>query len=214
MKKRIGFISVYSGIIAPILFVIIFTVEGLFRENYSAMTNFISELSLGNRGWIQITNFLLFGFLFFVFSLGLLLKFQKRKLSSTGPILFLIIASSYFISGLFVTDPETIFTNQKSIHGIIHGVFGGVVFLLMPISSWIFLKLFKMEEEFKSLKKWTLFFAIVLTFSLVIFTYVTKVPTSKNIFPNMDGFFQRLTLIPFMIWLSYFAFFLKKRMNP
>lgn len=113
MKKRIGFISVYSGIIAPILFVIIFTVEGLFRENYSAMTNFISELSLGNRGWIQITNFLLFGFLFFVFSLGLLLKFQKRKLSSTGPILFLIIASSYFISGLFVTDPETIFFKSK-----------------------------------------------------------------------------------------------------
>lgn len=210
MKKGLNYISVYSGIIAPILFVMIFTFEGLFRENYSALSNFISELSMGNRGWIQISNFLLFGFLFFVFSLGILREFRKRKLSQTGPILFLIIASCYFFSGPFVTDPGTIFTHQKSIHGIIHGVLGGVVFLLMPISSWTFLKQFKKKNEFKTFKNVTLFFAIILTLSLIVFTYVTKVPTSKNIFPYMNGLFQRLTLIPFMVWLCYFAFGLRK----
>jgi hypothetical membrane protein len=210
MKKGLNYISLYSGIVAPILFVMIFTFEGLFRENYSAMRNFISELSMGYRGWIQITNFLVFGFLFFVFSLRLLGEFRKRKLSLTGPILFLILASCYFFSGPFVTDPGTIFTHQKSIHGIIHGVLGAMVFLLMTISSWSFLKQFKKENEFKSLKNVTLFFAIILTLSLIVFTYVTKVPTSKNIFPNMDGFFQRVALIPFMVWLCYLAFSLRK----
>ncbi len=206
MKKRIGSISIYSGIIAPILFVFIFTIEGFFRENYSAIKNFISELSIGNRGWIQITNFLIFGFLFLVFSIWLLQEFRKRRLSSTGPILFLILASCYFFSGPFVTDIGTMFTKQKSVHGIIHGVLGGIVFLLMTASSWTFLKLFKKAKDFKSLKNVTLFFAIILTLSLIAFTYVTKVPTSQNIFPNMNGLFQRLALIPFMVWLSFFAF--------
>jgi hypothetical membrane protein len=206
MKKGINYISVYSGIIAPIVFVLIFTIEGLFRENYSATKNFISELSIGDRGWIQIANFLIFGFLFFVFNVGLMQEFRKRGLSLTGPILFLILASCYFFSGPFVTDPGTIFTQQKSVHGIIHGVLGAMVFLLMTVSSWTFLKLFKKEKEFKSLKNVTLFFAIILTLSLIVFTYATKVPSSENIFPNMNGFFQRLALIPFMVWLCYFAF--------
>ncbi len=206
MKKGISYISVYSGLIAPMLFVMIFTIEGLFRENYSAMKNFISELSLGNEGWIQIANFLIFGFLFFVFSIGLLQAFQKRRLPTTGPILFLILASCYFFSGPFVTDPGTIFTQQKSVHGIIHGILGAIVFILMTISSWTFLKLFKKEKEFKSLKNVTLLFAILLTLSLIAFTYVTKVPTSQNIFQNLNGLFQRLALIPFMIWLFYFAY--------
>jgi len=206
MKKGISYISIYSGLIAPILFVLIFTIEGLFRENYSAMKNFISELSIGNKGWIQIANFLIFGFLFFVFSMGLLQEFQKRRLSTTGPILFLILASCYFFSGPFVTDSGTIFTQQKSVHGIIHGVLGAIVFLLMTISTWTFLKLFKKEKAFKSLKNVTLFFAIILTLSLIAFTYVTKVPDSQNIFQNMNGLFQRLALIPFMVWLFYFAF--------
>lgn len=206
MKKGISSISVYCGLIAPILFVSIFTVEGLFRENYSEMKNFISELSIGNRGWIQIANFMIFGSLFFVFSIGLFQEFRKRKFSSTGPILFLILASCYFFSGPFVTDSGTIFTQQKSVHGIIHGVLGAIVFLLMTISSWTFLKVFKKEKAFKSLKNATLFFSILLTLSLIAFTYVTKVPTSQNIFQNLSGLFQRFALIPFMVWLFYFAF--------
>jgi hypothetical protein len=206
MKKGIGNISVYCGLTAPILFVSIFTIEGLFRENYSEMKNFISELFIGNRGWIQIVNFLIFGILFFVFSIGLLREFQKRRLSLTGPILFLILASCYFFSGPFVTDPGTIFTQQKSVHGIIHGFLGAIVFLLMTVSSWTFLKLFSKEKAFKSLKNVTLFFAIILTLSLIAFTYVTKVPSSQNSFQNLNGLFQRLALIPFMVWLFYFAF--------
>lgn len=206
MKKGIRDIHCYTGIIAPVLFVLIFTIEGFVRENYSAKTDFISELAIGNRGWIQIANFLLFGFLFFVFGLGLLQEFRKRKLPSTGPVLFLILATCYFFSGIFVTDAGTIFTQQKSVHGIIHGIFGAMVFVLMPASSWIFFKLFKKEQAFKPLKNITFLFAIILTLALVTFTYVTKVPASENVFPDLNGFFQRLALIPFMVWLFYFAF--------
>jgi Protein of unknown function (DUF998) len=206
MKKGISNISVYCGVNAPIVFVLIFTIEGMMRENYSPMKNFISELSIGNRGWIQIVNFLIFGLLFFVFSLGLLHEFRKLNLSLTGPFLFLILAVCYFFSGPFVTDSGTIFAQQKSIHGIIHGILGAIVFLLMTVSTWVFLNLFKKQNEFKALKRITFIFAVVLTLTLLVFTYVTKVPTSQNNFQNLNGLLQRLALIPFMVWLCYFAF--------
>ena len=143
--------SIILGIIAPVLFVVIFTIEGFSRENYSSIRNFISELSIGNKGWIQICNFMVFGILLFIFSLDVLKEFRRRGISKTGPAILIIIAISYFFSGPFVTDPGTIFTHQKSIHGIIHGLFGAVVFTLMPVTCWVFLKQFKRQQDYNSL---------------------------------------------------------------
>ena len=211
MKKNLQ--PVYCGIIAPIIFVLIFTIEGAFRDNYSPIKNFISELSLGERGWIQIVNFLIFGFLLFVFSFQLIIDFRKTKLSVAGPVLLLILSVCFFFSGPFVTDPNTIFADQKSIHGIIHGVLGGLVFLIIPINLWVFLKLFKKIAYLNPLKNVTLFFAITSTIFFICFTYVTKVPAAQNIFSNCNGLFQRFALIPFMVWLVYFAYFIKNKMS-
>jgi len=202
--------SIILGIIAPILFVVIFTSAGFYRENYSSMRNFISELSIGNEGWMQICNFMVFGLLLFIFSLDVLKEFRRRGISKTGPIILLIIAISYFFSGPFVTDPGTIFTHQKSIHGIIHGLFGAVVFTLMPITCWVFLKQFKRQQDYKTLKFPTYFFAITITIAVLLFSFITKVTTYNKTFDTVFGFVQRLVLIPFMFWLSYFAFVFKK----
>jgi hypothetical membrane protein len=137
-QNKLNFlIYTLSGIIAPVIFVLVFTIEGYYRPNYSWVRNFISELSIGDRGWIQITNFLVFGGLIFIFGLGMYREFQKRNILFSGPTILIIIAGSYFISGLFITDPGTVFTKQKSVHGIIHGVFGAIVFTLMPICCFV-----------------------------------------------------------------------------
>ena len=44
--------------IGPALFVVTFTIEGCLRPGYRAREMFVSELSLGPRGWIQIANFI------------------------------------------------------------------------------------------------------------------------------------------------------------
>ena len=198
------------GVLAPLLFVVTFTIDGLLRDNYSSMKNFISELSIGNGGWIQIANFMVLGFLFFIFSLDVFKKFRKRGLSLTGPKIFLIIAVAYFFSGPFVTDPGTIFTQQKSVHGIIHGILGALVFTLMPISCWVFLKQFKRQPDYRSLKIPTYFFAILITIAVIFLTFITKVPAYRSSLVNLYGFIQRLALIPFMIWLCYFAIVFRK----
>ncbi len=55
---------------APVLFVAVFMVEGSLRPDYHPFSMFVSELSLGPRGWVQIINFLISRALLVVFGHG------------------------------------------------------------------------------------------------------------------------------------------------
>ena len=48
-----------GGVIGPVLFVLVFLVEGATRPGYSAWRNFVSQLSLSDQGWEQVANFLI-----------------------------------------------------------------------------------------------------------------------------------------------------------
>src|SRR5690242_11525312 len=120
-----------AGMLAPVLFVVVFSVEGWLRPGYNPMSMFVSELSLGSRGWIQIANFLATGSLLLWFGRGLALAFREGKSSKAGPVLVQIIGLSLAASGPFVTDPSTIFS-QQSPPGIAHGILGAIVFTLAP----------------------------------------------------------------------------------
>jgi hypothetical membrane protein len=208
-QNKLNFlIYTLSGIIAPVIFVLVFTIEGYYRPNYSWVRNFISELSIGDRGWIQITNFLVFGGLIFIFGLGMYREFQKRNILFSGPTILIIIAGSYFISGLFITDPGTVFTKQKSVHGIIHGVFGAIVFTLMPICCWVFFRQFKKKPVFKALLYPTLVASILETIGVMFFTFTSKIPSIQSELSNWNGLIQRIAIVPFMVWLCYLAFML------
>jgi hypothetical protein len=203
-------ISAWAGMIGPIFFVLAFTIEGWLRPGYNPLSMFISELSLGQRGAIQIINFLVFGLFFLVFTYGIAVEFKKKKASKTGSVLFTIIAACYFFSGIFVTDPGTIFAGQKSIHGIIHGIFGGIVFTLMPVSCFVFLRQFRRYPEWKSLRQWTLLAGILITAAVIALTITTKFPSAQLLFSKWFGLIQRLAIIPYMIWLFSFAYTWRK----
>src|SRR5205823_12499417 len=59
------------GVIGPPLFVIVFLIEEATRPGYSAWRHYVSQLSLGEGGWMQIANFLVCGLLSLCFALGL-----------------------------------------------------------------------------------------------------------------------------------------------
>jgi hypothetical protein len=52
-----------GGVVGPLLFVLVIWLEGALRSGYDLLRHFDSELALGKRGWIQITNFLMAGVL-------------------------------------------------------------------------------------------------------------------------------------------------------
>lgn len=55
------------GLAAP-LFVAVILVESALRPGYRSVDHFISELSLGPWGWIQVTNFIATGLLLIAFA--------------------------------------------------------------------------------------------------------------------------------------------------
>lgn len=84
-------------------------------------------------GWIRIANFVISGSLVVVFARGLAVGLCGGVWGRAGPLLVQVIGFALVASGLFVTDPSTVF-DQHSVHGIIHGLFGAMVFALAPAS--------------------------------------------------------------------------------
>jgi len=204
-KNQFRKLSAWAGILAPIIFVGVFTVEGVLRNGYDPMRMYISALSLGNRGWIQISNFIVLGLLLFIFTLGLSKEFQTGKASRGGIITLYIISVLFFISGPFVMDPTETPADQMSVHGLIHGLSGGIVFLLMPIIIFIFLRHFFSDNNWQSFRWWTLILGVIEATGVIIFTYVSKIPVEQNAYINLLGLFQRIALIPFMVWVFIFG---------
>jgi hypothetical protein len=195
----------WAGIIGPALFVGIFMLEGWVRPGYEPLKMYVSALSLGSRGWIQIVNFVVFGLLFLVFTRAVAAEFQSGKASRGGILLLTILAICFLLSGPFVMDPASIPQNQMTFHGTLHGIFGAIVFLLMPVSCFVFLRRFREDPEWQFLQWWTLALGIIITAAVVLQTFATKLPDTQNLFTNWLGLIQRTAIIAFMIWLFIFA---------
>ena len=60
-----------AGMIAAVAFVAVFSIDGWQRVGYDPQSMFISELSLGAHGWVQIVSFLVTGALVIVFGRGM-----------------------------------------------------------------------------------------------------------------------------------------------
>ncbi len=196
----------WAGMLAPILFVAVFTIEGLFRPGYDPMTDYVSALSLGSRGWIQMANFLLFGALLFGFTRGLAAEFPSGNASRAGLVLLTIIAVCYFISGPFVMDPAGTPQNLSSVHGTIHGIAGAIVFVLMPTSCFVYLRRFRADPKWRSLYWWTLVLGSLSALGVILLTVSTKFPQLQNSFVNWLGLIQRTAIVPFMLWVFVFAY--------
>ncbi len=205
MQKIISFIKKHklgpwAGIVGTVFFVAVFMVEGWLREDFDAFRMYISELALGPRGWIQITNFIIFGILLLFFTISIVGKFKGIKGSRIGPILIAIIGINFIISGIFVIDPSA----EKSLEGIIHNVSSTIIFLLASVSCFIFFHLFRENSKWRSLSWWTLTVGITIM-ALVVFMELDG--TSLSIWP---GLIQRIAAVIGLLWIFTFALHLLK----
>jgi hypothetical protein len=207
-------LAAWAGMIGPTLFVMIFTVEGWLRPGYEPFRMRVSELSLGPRGWIQIVNFAVFGMLFLVFTRGVAAEFRNGKTSRVGPILLTIMAISFLVSGPFVMDPAGTPLGQMSLHGTLHVIFGGIVFSLMPVSCFVFLRRFREDSKWQSLQRWTLVAGVIIAAAVIFRAVTTRLPAAQTVFNEWLGLIQRAAIVPYMIWLFTFALELHRRGKP
>jgi len=200
MIKRI---ASWAGVIGPALFTLSFTVNGLLRPGYDPARRYISELSIGPQGWIQMVSFMLLGISILLFALGLRACFPTGRASRAGPVLFMIIAVCYFLSGPFVTDPMAMFDNQQTLHGTVHGILGAIVFSLSAAACFVLWRRFRADERWKPLSAFSLAAGLVMV-SLIVLMKIGQLQTGA--LHDWAGVVQRCCLITSYAWIAAISF--------
>jgi len=204
-KSTLHQLEMLAGIVGPALFVAVFLAEGWLRPGYNPTAEYVSALSLGPRGWIQIANFLAFGALLFAFSRAVAAEFTRGRAARWGLILLTIIAAGYFFSGLFSMDPNSPPLPPSTFHGTLHGILGGIVFLLMPVVIFVYLRRFTLEPEWHGLRAWSWVLGILCAVDDIFFTAVSKSTDLTATFTPWIGLIQRSVIVPFMAWVLVVA---------
>jgi hypothetical protein len=202
-RRRLG---AWAGMAGSALFVMTFLVEGWLRPGYDPLGMFVSALSLGSRGWVQITNFIFLGAMLLLFARGVAAEFPGGKASRAGPALLVIVAACYLLSGPFVMDPAITPPAQMSLHGRLHQLFGALVFSLSPISIFVFLRRFRADPLWRPFATFTLVCGLISVCAVVLLAALPAMPpAAPNRFNPWEGLIQRTAIVANLAWLFGFA---------
>jgi Protein of unknown function (DUF998) len=116
------------GVVAGPLYILLALLQLLFRDGFDLSRHPLSLLSLGELGWIQITNFVIAGLLAVAFAVGLRRVLSPGRGGTWGPRLICGYGLGLIAGGIFVADPALGFPpgtpdgipDQFSWHGTLH----------------------------------------------------------------------------------------------
>ena len=207
------------GAVGPLLFILVFLIEGATRPGYSAWRHFVSQLSLSSYGWMQILNFLLCGALTLAFTIGLLQVLRPSKSAFCGTLLLGVFSIGLLVAGLFSTDPALGYPvgvpeGHQTLHGIIHGFSGLIVFTSLTAACFVFTAHFARQSQWK---RWALYsFATgVLIITFFIASMVVSTFDARGILPDAPtGLLQRCSIITGWVWIALTAIQLLKKSAP
>ncbi len=122
------------GSATALLFLAVVFVEGAARPGYRPLYHTGSELSLGDRGWVQVANFLQLGVGMLAFALGV-----GRVLDTVaGPMFIAVFGLGAIGSGVFVPDPLRGYPpdadRNVTLHGQIHNAIGPAMFMAILVA--------------------------------------------------------------------------------
>src|SRR5262249_4090281 len=93
------------GVVAGSLFMVVALVQSFTRPGFDLRRHAISMLSLGDLGWIQVTDFVVSGLLFLMFAVGVRRVLHPGRAGTWGPLLLCSFGAGLVIAGIFSTDP-------------------------------------------------------------------------------------------------------------
>ena len=198
MKKLL-----FAGVVGPVLFIVVFLIEGATRQGYNPWTMFVSQLATGPGGWVQVANFLVIGVLMLAFALALRLSIAGTRGSIGGPILLGCFAISMLVAGIFTTDPGLGYpvgaSQVHTTHGTIHGFAGLSVFTFLPAACFVMAWHFWSAERSA---RWTLYSVAVGAALVVLFFGGFAV---GQVHGAPTGLYQRIAIITGWTWISMIA---------
>jgi hypothetical membrane protein len=125
------------GVIAGPVFVAAAIAQILTRDGFDLRRHPLSLLSVGEHGWIQVTNFILAGILSILFSMGMARLLTDGPGSRWGPRFCALFGIGLVIGGIFKADPALGFPvgapegypSHLSSHAMVHAFAPPLAFL-------------------------------------------------------------------------------------
>jgi hypothetical protein len=205
------------GAVGPLLFIVVFLIEGATRPGYSAWRNFVSSLSLGNQGWEQIANFIVCGVLSLCFAVGLRQVLRRGKGSIGGPVLLGVFGLALVVAGVFVTGPGiSFFPGTPAISpATIHGVSGIFVFGCLSAACFVLARRFVDDPAWRGWRTYSVITGIIVAVFFVV-SIAFSVLDEKGIFPDAPGgLLQRIAIIAGWGWVALLSIqLLRKTGSP
>ncbi|MFE0645370.1 DUF998 domain-containing protein [Streptomyces sp. NPDC058877] len=118
-------------------FLLLGAAQGLARDGFDFTRNALSQLALGESGWIQTVNFLLTGTLLLAGATGLRRTLRGGPGNTWGPVLLGVFGASFWAAAAFPADAGAGFPAGSpdpltmSGHGTAHMVAGTVGYLAL-----------------------------------------------------------------------------------
>lgn len=201
-----------GGAIGPLLFIVVFLIEGATRPGYSPWQDAVSALSLGPGGWVQVTNFIICGALIFGFAFGLKHVLHTGRGSTWGPILLGLVGLCMIGAGIFVTDPGLGYPHEAStialtVHGTIHSLISLCAFIALPAACFV---LARRDAANPAARGWA-WYSVASGLVVAIFFVLTGVATALN---GPGGLTQRILLIVGWGWIALLAIRLLRKQVP
>ncbi|KIF06390.1 hypothetical protein PL81_07705 [Streptomyces sp. RSD-27] len=129
--------TVVGGVVAGPLFLAAGVVQGLVRDGFDFTRNAISQLALGEAGWIQTASFVLTGALLIAGAAGLRRALPGGPGGTWGPALIGVFGLSFWVAAVFPADAGAGFpagapeTTVMSAHGTVHMAAGMLGYLAL-----------------------------------------------------------------------------------
>ncbi|MFI8963413.1 DUF998 domain-containing protein [Streptomyces sp. NPDC053493] len=144
VPRPAGTWAVAAGAAAGPLFLAVGLAGGFTREGFDFTRNAISQLALGEAGWIQTVSFLLTGALLVTGATGLRRALRGGPGGTWGPALVGVFGVSFWVAAAFPADAGAGFpagapeATVMSGHGAVH-MFGGMAGYLALCAAFLVL---------------------------------------------------------------------------
>jgi len=134
------------GVVAGPLFIVVALLQVLTRDGFDLSRHPLSLLSLGDLGWVQISNFVVSGLLSVAFAVGLRWVLHPGRAGTWGPLLVGAYGVGLIMGGVFVADPALGFPpgtpqgvpDQLSWHAVLHAIAPPMAFLSLIVACLVF----------------------------------------------------------------------------
>jgi hypothetical protein len=199
---------VAAGATAGPLFVLVASVQVVTRDGFDLTRHPLSLLSLGDRGWVQIANFIVAGVLMLAFAVGTRRSLGGGPAHRWAPVLFGIYAAGLILGGAFTADPALGFPagapagypTEFTFHGIVHAIAPPLSFLAFVAATFVVARRLSWEGQ-RSAAAWLR----VVGITCFVLTLPFELWMSLRLFVGVTLAFA---------WITAYAFSLLRRPRP